>query len=229
MENQNCPIHFGTSGHRGIIGDSYTPQHAIAIAHAVADYLMPSNQKTKPTLILGYDTRQNHSTNDNNSLTKQVSDTLIHRGINVKCCDSFSPTPVVSWAITQEKTNGGLILTASHNPPQYDGIKFNPENGAPAPEHVTRMIEEKANHYLLHPKDTPKNTAIKGNLTFINPISAFVDALIHTCTDMLNFTPTNPFPIAIDCKHGTVGPVWKVISDTLHLQDTRIHEAPLPD
>jgi len=217
-------ISFGTSGHRGIIGEDMTEAHVLAIAQAVADLF--KNQDA--TLCIGYDPRQGNSPElAEGSFTKIIVDTLIKNGINVEFFDSYSPTPLVSWYIKKFHLTGGFILTASHNPGNYNGIKFNPSNGAPSPSELTKQIESKANEYFISPKSII--TQQTGRLKKINFDQAFATDLLMIISKFFNVKTIN-FPITIDAKHGTVGTIWNNLIKALEIPSSKIlHEQPRAD
>ncbi len=214
------PIQFGTSGHRGIIGESFTIAQVIAIAHAVADMLLET--KSSPKLIVGYDPRTgNDPKRANGSFTHAVTKTLASRGVQVLFCKTYTATPVISWAIQHLELDGGLILTASHNPPNYNGIKFNPANGAPAPSDVTDQLQIRANQHLQHPEAQINN---KLAIQIINPIPEFAKALLQSLSK-INSTPNRQISVTIDAKHGTAASVWKELLPHLPIiTSTIIHE-----
>ena len=141
-------IKFGTSGYRGIIGQTFTTKYLIAICNAISDYFKSQNI-SKPRVLIGYDTRTGNSPNlDPGSYTFTVVAELSSRKIQVDFCDSFTATPIISWAVKHYKYDLGINLTASHNPPNYNGIKLNDPDGAPAPIQLTSFIQEKASEVL---------------------------------------------------------------------------------
>lgn len=223
-------ISFGTSGHRGIMGDSFTMDHVVAIALAVADYLKETNPS--PKIILGYDPRRGNSPLlEAGSFTQAVADVFIRNKADVYFFDSFTPTPVVSWFIEKLGIDGGLILTASHNPPNYNGLKFNPANGAPAPPEVTKIIEDKANAYL---KNLPslKQSPIEGKVKTCHDFDEFAADLVGKINNLTKLKAPNfgPFSIAVDCRHGATAEVWKSIFAQMQLTHTTIlNETPLAD
>ncbi len=225
----NMTIHaisFGTSGHRGILGDSFTLSHVCAIAYAVADLL--KSQNPFPKIVLGYDPRQGNSpTLEPGSLTHAVAAILSQEKIHVYVLDHPSPTPLVSWVIEQNALDGGLILTASHNPPDYNGIKFNDATGAPAPIFLTQQIEKKAN-LILSTQTLIAGDIDKAYLTFIDKDSDFSKALsAHLST--LESPSLTQLKLAIDVKHGTTGRVWKALGKHCHFQTLFIHDVPMSD
>src|SRR6056297_287769 len=134
----NKQIKFGTSGWRGIIADDFTFENVEIVTQAIAEYLKLKKKKgTK--VIIGYDAR--FMVED---FSQRVAQVLTGNGISVLLCDRPTPTPVISYLITERNLDGGINLTASHNPYNYCGLKFNPENGGPAMPEITEYIEKKA-------------------------------------------------------------------------------------
>ena len=131
-------IRFGTSGWRAIISDEFTFDNVRLVTQAIANYLKQSSAASRQlSVIVGYDTR---------FLSKEFAQTcaevLAANKIEVLLCDRDVPTPVISYHIIKNNLAGGINFTASHNPPEYNGIKFSPDTGAPAPPEVTGKIEK---------------------------------------------------------------------------------------
>jgi len=134
-------IKFGTSGWRAIISDEFTFDNVRLVTQAIANYLKrnqkPVTRNQILKVIVGYDTR---------FLSKEFAqvcaEVLAANKIEVLLCDRDVPTPVISYHIIKNNLAGGINFTASHNPPEYNGIKFSPETGAPAPPEVTGKIEK---------------------------------------------------------------------------------------
>ncbi len=223
-------ISFGTSGHRGILGKSITIKHVDAIAQAVADFVLEHN--TKPRVAIGYDPREGNSPSlAAKSYTKTLVDRLTSRGVRVDLFDTYTPTPVVSWYIQHYKIDGGLILTASHNPPQYNGIKFNPSNGAPAPGDVTQWLEERANFvYQQGMPEAQFDAELLNRVDTVNEFAAdMVEKLMKNCgvTEIPNFSD---LAIAVDAKHGAVAGTWRAIFSKLGITNYEIiHAEPASD
>jgi alpha-D-glucose phosphate-specific phosphoglucomutase len=129
-------IQFGTSGWRAVIAEDFTFANVRKVIHAIATRL---KGQTAP-VVLGYDTRFLSP-----ELARMAADIVSSHGLPVLLSKDPVPTPVLSFQITQQKAAGGINFTASHNPPEYNGIKFNMANGAPASPEVTHEIERLAN------------------------------------------------------------------------------------
>ncbi len=136
-------IKFGTSGWRGLIARDFTFENLRLATQGIAQYLQAELQnpaslihRRKPLVILGHDTRFL-----GREFTLAAAEVLAHNGLEPLLCERDAPTPVISYSIRNRKAIGGINMTASHNPAEYQGLKFSPGNGAPAPPEVTRVIE----------------------------------------------------------------------------------------
>ncbi len=128
-------IKFGTSGWRGIIAEDFTFANARLVYQAIADYLKHESLASQG-VVIGYDTRFR-----SDAFAAAAAEVMAGNGIVSYCTIRDCPTPVVSFAIRAGRRAGGINITASHNPPEYNGIKFSPATGGPAPEPVTQPIE----------------------------------------------------------------------------------------
>jgi phosphoglucomutase len=131
-------IRFGTSGWRAIIAEEFTYDNVRRVVHAIMQHL--SSQRDGAPIIVGYDTRFLSP-----ELAKMTADIVASYGFPVLLSKDPVPTPVMSFQVTHQKAAGGINFTASHNPAEYNGIKFNTSNGAPASPEVTKEIERFAN------------------------------------------------------------------------------------
>ncbi|MCX5892605.1 MAG: phosphoglucomutase/phosphomannomutase family protein [Deltaproteobacteria bacterium] len=132
-------IKFGTSGWRGIIAEDFTFANARLLCQAIADYLKQEGLASKG-VVIGYDTRF-----QSEAFAVTAAEVMAGNGIVSYFTDRDCPTPVVSFAIRAGRRAGGINITASHNPAEWNGIKFSPASGGPAPEEVTKPIETIAN------------------------------------------------------------------------------------
>ena len=128
-------IKFGTSGWRDIIASEFTFDNVRLATLGIADYLKTQGVKNR-TVILGYDTRFLAR-----EFTLAAAEVLAANGFEPLLCERDTPTPVIAYAIRHRKALGGINFTASHNPAEYQGLKFSTGNGAPATPEVTKQIE----------------------------------------------------------------------------------------
>src|SRR5882757_9860723 len=130
-------IKFGTSGWRAIIAEDFTFANVRLAAAAIADHVR--SRSAKPTVIVGHDTRF-----FGEEFSQAAAQILREHGIHVLLCDGATPTPVIAYEIIRRKINGAINFTASHNPAEYQGLKFSGPDGGPALPEVTHDIEERA-------------------------------------------------------------------------------------
>ncbi len=135
-------IKFGTSGWRGIIGEEFTLERVRVVIQAIADYLTREGLREKG-LIVGHDSRFMGEW-----YSKEAVKILSANGIKSYITSRETPTPVISYEILRRKAAGAINFTASHNPPEYNGIKFSPQWGGPALPETTKWIESRANELL---------------------------------------------------------------------------------
>src|SRR5262245_27249137 len=127
-------IKFGTSGWRAIIADEFTFANVRLATEAIGRYVKRRNNS--PTLLVGYDTR--FASDD---FGREVARVLSSQNIRARLCSQAVPTPAVAFTIIREKLDGAINMTASHNPGEYNGLKFSTSDGAPALPEVTSEIE----------------------------------------------------------------------------------------
>ena len=130
-------IHFGTSGWRAVIADEFTFANVHRVTQAICQYLQTSGAGAGSTLIVGHDTRF-MGENFAGLCVKEVA----NRGFQALLCAHPTPTPTISHAIRNRQAVGAINFTASHNPPEYNGMKFSTADGAPALPEVTRQVEQ---------------------------------------------------------------------------------------
>ena len=138
-------ISFGTDGWRATL-DTFTDDRVRIVGQAVADYLRDEGHDEP--VVVGYDARETSP-----GFAESLAEVLSGNGVDVVLPERDSPTPVTAWAIVSRECAGALMVTASHNPPEYNGVKFIPEDGAPALPEVTEQIEANLREPDLLPED----------------------------------------------------------------------------
>jgi phosphoglucomutase len=133
-------IKFGTSGWRAIMGEEFTFQNVRFVVQAVANYLKKKYSGQKVSVIVNYDTRFLSE-----RFAFEAAKILSHNTIHVYLSDRDAPSQAQAYQIIRRKAQAGINFTASFNPPEYNGLKFNTETGAPALPEVTDEIEEELN------------------------------------------------------------------------------------
>ena len=161
-------VAFGTSGHRGnAVEGSFNERHVLAITQAICDYR--AGKGIDGPLFIGIDT---HALSE--PALRSALEVLAANGVDTMLAmnDEYTPTPAVSHAIithNRERTSklaDGIVVTPSHNPPDNGGFKYNPTNGGPAAEDITKGVQDAANAYL------EKNLAGVKRLTYAKALAA---------------------------------------------------------
>src|SRR5579884_764719 len=127
------PIHFGTDGWRGVVADDFTYDNVRAVSQAVAWYLA---EDPRP-VVVGHDSRYCAEL-----FAREVARVLAANGRHVLLLDGPAPTQVSSWTVVDRGAAGGVVVTASHNPPEFNGLKYKPDYGGSASPEVVRALEE---------------------------------------------------------------------------------------
>ncbi|RDI71668.1 phosphoglucomutase/phosphomannomutase family protein [Halopelagius longus] len=138
-------ISFGTDGWRATL-ETFTDDRLRIVGQAVADYL--SEEGYDAPVFVGYDARESSP-----GFARSLAEVLAGNGFDVLLPDRDRPTPLVAHAIVDRKLSGAMMVTASHNPAEYNGVKFIPADGAPALPEVTEAIVERLAEPDLLPEE----------------------------------------------------------------------------
>jgi phosphomannomutase len=177
-------IEFGTDGWRATL-DVFTTPRVRMVGQAVATYLEETGEDAP--VVVGYDARDT-----SREFAEELSRTLAGNGFDVLMSESDCPTPVVGWTVRDRELAGALMITASHNPPNYNGVKFIPGEGAPALPEATDRLEE----LLAEPDPVPEDEY--GEVTEEDIVEQYLEhALEFVDTDLTGLT------IAYDAMHGS--------------------------
>jgi len=128
-------IKFGTDGWRGVIADDYTFDNVRRVANAIAKYVL-KNEDPQRGVMIGYDTRFGSP-----KFARLVADVIAGSGIPVKLANDYTPTPAVSYAVKQQGAAGGVMITSSHNPWNWNGVKFKGKFGGSATPAIMKKVE----------------------------------------------------------------------------------------
>lgn len=185
---KSSPIHFGTDGWRAVIAEDYTFENVRVVAAALAAHLKQAQQeKVRAGVAIGYDTRFLSA-----EFARAAADTLAAAGIPVRLAQRDCPTPAVCWTVKNEGLAGGVMITASHNPPRYNGFKFFMPNGSSADTDTTKGVEA-----LLGKKTT---TARPATVEAFDPHPSFANQL-KKVVDVALLKKTKGKAVC-DCVHG---------------------------
>jgi phosphomannomutase len=130
-------IKFGTDGWRARIAEDFTFANIEVVTQALTDYLLSQNSLHRLTMLVGYDRRF-----ASELFAARVAEVLAGNGIEVDLFDRDVPTPLVSFEVKRRGLAGGVVITASHNPPEFNGFKFKAPFGGSATPQMTGEIEK---------------------------------------------------------------------------------------
>ncbi len=137
------PIKFGTDGWRAIIAQDYTTDNVARVAKATADWI--NNRSDSPKAVIGFDCRFGGP-----MFAQLTARVLAENGVKVAIDPNFSSTPMVSLGALQHNATAGIVITASHNPPSYNGFKIKDGFGGPAvPAEISKIEELIPNSYPI--------------------------------------------------------------------------------
>ena len=129
-------IKFGTDGWRGIIADDFTFDNVRRVAGAIASYVLKYEDE-KQGVFVGYDTRF-----ASQRAAQVAAEVIAAAGIPVKLANDYTPTPAVSYAVKASRAAGGVMVTSSHNPWNWNGMKFKGKFGGSATPAIMKNVEE---------------------------------------------------------------------------------------
>jgi phosphomannomutase len=132
----HAPIRFGTDGWRARIAEDFTFANLERVAQAYADYLQQQSVDASPLVIVGYDRRFLSE-----QFARRAALVLSGNKLRVRLFDEAVPTPLVSWAVREQGAAGGVVITASHNPADFNGFKIKADFGGSAPPEITAAVE----------------------------------------------------------------------------------------
>ena len=169
MSETAMVVKFGTDGWRGIIADDFTYENVRVAARAIAHYVL-HNEDPKRGVCIGWDTRFG-----SRSFARVVAEVLSRAGIPVALASEITPTPALSFAVRERKAAGGVMITSSHNPPEWNGVKYKASYGGSGLPSIMTAIEG----YLgqeLSPAEKPASIEeVTFNPPYVTAIARFVD------------------------------------------------------
>ncbi len=217
-------VSFGTDGWRGIIADDYTYENLGRVAEATASYLKSPDRREleiydqwgtpyRPAddgVVIGYDGR---FSSENFAL--YVARVLEKSGVPACVSRTMVPTPALSFAVREMGAAAGVMITASHNPSEYNGFKVKIESGASAPPVVTDSIEENL------PADSPE--VDEGlEVERVDVTSSYVDALAEIVDG--DVITRNPVVAVIDSMYGSAQGLTAEVLDKFGVQSVEIRD-----
>src|SRR5262245_39580991 len=211
------PIRFGTDGWRGVIAEDFTEANAAAVAQAAATVWAEEAAGPTRPLVVGYDTRFNSRT-----VAHLAADILAANGWRVLLADGPVPTPVVSYAVTVYEAAGGLVVTASHNPARFNGIKLKGPFGGSATSEFTTRVEAALGR--TEPRRLP--AAGRGRVGPIDLLPVYLDRLRSGI--VVDRRPARPLRIVGDALHGATNGLLRALVPAAWGEVRILHGAPDP-
>jgi phosphomannomutase len=186
-------IKFGTDGWRAIIAQDFTVYNVARVSKGLADWLLKSH--SKPAVVVGHDCRFGGQ-----MFAETVAKTLCANGAKVFLAKGFISTPMISLGVLQLKAQQGVVITASHNPPTYNGYKLKGAHGGPSNPVDIAAVEALIPEQVTMPTHTLEHWQSVGMLEYVNLEDMYVSYL----QDKFDFAALNksPFKLAYDAMYG---------------------------
>jgi len=181
-------IKFGTDGWRGIIADDFTFDNVRRVAGAIASYVL-NHEEAGRGVVVGYDTRF-----ASQRAARVSAEVLAGAGIAIKLANDYTPTPAISLAVKNMGAAGGVVITSSHNPWNWNGVKFKGKFGGSATPAIMKVIEAEVRAGAM-----PNGK--KGSIEEIDLKRAYVEAVCGFA-DVELIRKAN-FKFAIDSMYGS--------------------------
>ncbi|HEV3306995.1 MAG TPA: phosphoglucomutase/phosphomannomutase family protein [Candidatus Sulfotelmatobacter sp.] len=165
----NDQIKFGTDGWRGVIADDFTFDNVRRVAGAIAAYVL-KHEDAQRGVIVGYDTRF-----ASQYAARVAAKILAGAGIPVKLADDYTPTPAISYAVKTRQAAGGVVVTSSHNPWNWNGMKFKSKLGGSAAPAIMQIIEEALHAVAMPSGEKAAIEEVDLKQPYIAAVCAFAD------------------------------------------------------
>src|ERR1700730_11132784 len=180
-------VKFGTDGWRGIIADDFTYANVRIAAAAIANYVLAHENPTAGVCI-AYDTRFG-----SRSFAKVVAEVIAGAGIPVAMAAEITPPPSLSYAVRERKAAGGVMITSSHNPAEWNGVKYKASYGGSGKPSIIAAIESYLEKPLAQVAAAASIETVDFNPDYIAAIARFVD---------LEAIKASGYKFLIDCMYG---------------------------
>jgi len=187
-------IHFGTDGWRGRIAREFTFENVRNVSQATADFLKKGSL-SKKEVIIGYDRRFLSE-----EFARVSAEVFAGNGLSVSLFSEPVPTPLVSLAVVQKKVALGVVLTASHNPPEFHGFKLKASTGASASPDITHAVERSVGKSPLQKLSWEEALSQKKG-RHLSPRPFYVASLQKKINP--HFFRKKPLKVLVDTLHGS--------------------------
>ena len=205
-------IKFGTDGWRGVIADDFTFSNVRIAAEAIAAYVHArqgsSDEDPKKGLCIGYDTRFGSK-----AFARACAEVVASTGIPVELANDITPTPALSYGVRHRNAAGGIMITSSHNPAQWNGVKYKAWYGGSGKPSIIAAIET----YLGKPVERPAQPA---SITEVDFLPDYLKA-IESFAD-LNLIAKSGKKFAVDSMYGAGRTILSAIFDRIGVDHIQI-------
>jgi phosphomannomutase len=181
-------IKFGTDGWRAVIADDFTFDNVRRVAGAIASYVL-KHENPACGLIVGYDTRFGSP-----RFARAAAEVLASAGIPVKLSSDYVPTPAVSLAVKSRGAAGGVVITSSHNPWNWNGVKFKAKFGGSATPAIMKVIEQETAAGAMPDGCQAAIEEVDLKVAYVKAICGFAD---------LDLIRKAKFKVAVDSMYGS--------------------------
>jgi phosphomannomutase len=202
-------IKFGTDGWRGVIADDFTFENVRRVAGAIASYVLKYEAAPRG-VVVGYDTRfvSGHA-------AKVVAETISSAGIPVRLANDYTPTPALSYAVKQHGAAGGVMVTSSHNPWNWNGVKFKGNFGGSATPAIMQKIEQELAAGQMPNGEKAPIEEVDLKPPYVSAVCAFAD---------IDLIAKTKFRFAVDSMYGSGRGVLAGILQSCGVQHVAIRQ-----
>jgi len=229
-------IKFGTAGWRGVISDELTFTNVRKVAHTISGYvkenpefgvdseeykahLAGAPRSPVPLVVVGYDTRFLSE-----EFAHEIAGVLASDGVKTFISAADLPTPALGWAITDRKAIGGVMVTASHNPAHYNGLKWMPFWGGAAPPSVTNDLERRIELVGQHAvKMMPVDRSLRESWIETVDFRAGYFKRLASLLDVAAIKKAR-LKVGVDAMHGSARNYLKPFLESLGVEVVGLHE-----
>ncbi len=207
------PVKFGTDGWRGVIADDFTFENVRAAAEAIAAYVHHHEDPSKG-LCIGYDTRFGSK-----AFARTCAEVVAATGIRVELANGITPTPALSFGVRGRKAAGGIMITSSHNPANWNGVKYKASYGGSGSPSIIALIESYLDKPVARAASPAEIVEVDFVPEYLTAIEAFTD---------LELIAKSGMKFCIDSMYGAGGTILADIFARIGVDHVAIRTNPDP-
>jgi phosphomannomutase len=212
-DSHACPVKFGTDGWRGIIAEDFTFANLRVAASAIANYVLAQDDAARG-ICIGYDTRFGSP-----HFAQAAAEVVASAGIPVRLASGITPTPALSLAVRDSGSAAGIMITSSHNPFQWNGVKFKASYGGSGKPSMIAAIEAQLGKPL-------PGASIAGKIERVDFLPAYIEKIAGFVN--LEKIAASGYKLAIDSMYGAGGGILAGIFARVDVPCIEIHREPNP-